>query len=111
VGLQDDFRDYRVLDTVRPLARVPRILVPANVRVRPAEEVAGAHLRHVVGHELVAKAIAFLHRDPRLVRRRMEIYPDRVARTRDHDLAPRPIRPEAEDGSAQGIRIDVDVRG
>ena len=99
--LQDDLRDGSGLDPVRPLAAMPRVLVTADVGVRPAEERAGPDARHVVGHELVAEPIPLLHGDPRLVRRGMEVNSHGVARARHHDLAPGAIGPETEDGGTQ----------
>ena len=42
------------------LANVARILVSAHVPPRPAVEAAFLHVRHVVGHEVVAEAIALI---------------------------------------------------
>jgi hypothetical protein len=46
------------------LAFVSWILMAPDVPPRPAVETAWLHMRDVVGHQIVAEGIAFIHRTP-----------------------------------------------
>ena len=79
MGLEGDVRIDRLSGKVRPLARVPGILVVAHVEPRPAVVTAFAHAGDIVGDQVVAQAVALVRRGPDLARGRIHRETHRVA--------------------------------
>ena len=79
VGPERHIGHQGFFDEVGPLVPAARLLVLAEVGVRPAVETAFPHAGEVVGHQLVAQFVALVHHDPELTGARLPLQADGVA--------------------------------
>src|SRR5581483_8855749 len=69
-----------------PLLGHARILVRSEVRIRPTVKRSLANVREVIGHEVVAEAVALLDRCPQLIGSGIEAQAHGIPRSRGDDL-------------------------
>ena len=86
MGFKEQVRALRCFDFVGGLVGEAGLGVGAGVGVRPAIKGAGLWPDHVIGDELVAKAITLLHDSPQLAGVGMNGQPACVAHARDIGL-------------------------
>ena len=68
VRLKENIRHNDAIIQFRVLARVPRILIAADVIPGPAVEPVLLNVRDVVGDQVIAKRIALIYRTPEFAR-------------------------------------------
>ena len=98
------------LHEIRKRPDVARIVVRADVGIRPAVEAAVLDRRRVVGHQVVAEIVALVDRRPHDVRPGLQRQSDGIANPGRIDPIAGAIRVELEDGRAPAILAGVVVR-
>src|SRR4029079_5430724 len=88
---------------VGPRAGMARVFVAADIEPRPAEEGALHHAGDVVGHEVVAEAVAFVGRAPPQAGLRLDREADAIADASGVDLPLLAIGIEGQHGGTLGF--------
>src|SRR5438270_3815115 len=82
------------------LAFVPRVLVIADVKPRPAIESAGLHTAYVIRHQIFAEFVALVRAHPELIRSRTKHDANRVPDSPRENILAGPVRIEFENAGA-----------
>src|SRR5258706_15532727 len=88
-----------------------RFGVRTEVGVGPAVDHAGLHVRHVVGDEILAEAVALVDGGPECTGGRLPRHAHRIAQAGGEDALAATVRIELQDGRAPRVFAGVDVRG
>src|SRR2546421_13036103 len=78
------------------LAFMPRVLVVADVKPRPAIESARLHAAYVIRDQIFAEFVALVRAHPELIRSRTKHDANRVPDSPRENILPRPVRLELE---------------
>src|ERR1700722_12262092 len=105
VRLDQDIGYVYLVLQVRPLVRMMRIFVVADIEPRPAIEGALAHPGDIVGHEIVAKTIALVGRTIGVAGGWMNRKPDTIADPGRKDLCVGSVRAEGKHIGTAGLII------